>query len=66
MEVPGISIQKVEKLQLAIKDGKTKVTFEASLETSDFARLVNFSRQGRPLAVMISSPQGARIESYYR
>jgi hypothetical protein len=57
MEGPIIAMDKVENLQLTVKAGLCKVTFETDLSPQDFARLMHFSRQDAALRCMISSPQ---------
>ena len=52
MEGPAINIIGIESLGIAVKDGKMKIGFEATLSSADTARLINFARQARPMNII--------------
>lgn len=60
-----VSLTKVEEIGISsktvdTKNGKeyvTKISFEGDFSVSDIARILNLSRQGRPIEVSFSSPQ---------
>lgn len=54
---PQVELPIIEALSVTMKEGKTKISFEAMMTPAEIARLLNFSRQGRPLNAIISSPQ---------
>ncbi len=55
--VPEIRIPIVEELAIMIKEGMSKITFEARMTPGETARLLNFIKQGRPMSITIVSPQ---------
>lgn len=56
-KTPRVSFQNVEDLDIRIKGGVTKITFEVLASPTDVARIMYLSKQKPPMDITIESPQ---------